>query len=703
MRSVLFFSLPLFVVRLYSLAVTLSSLPSVKAVSVVARGFASDLAVGTIAGLLLCPLMRKRMTYFSLWTIWVLLHALNVEHITVNAANTDLAFFRLGLTREFIMGSVVSLKSLGTFLLCFALSAVSAYGVARLSTSVLQRKFWMPISLILALLILFIPVSVVSPSWVQMNFLEQNAKSLLKKPDPFTARTEIEKPVLDAFFGRDLEGIPVLAYPGKKQNVLLILVEGISYDIVKPGIMDNFSSLYDGNIRYTNFISLQRHTNNGVYAVVCGDYPNFLSKEAKSDIASFFGTRKKCLPEILKQGGYHTVFLQSAPLGFMQKDRFLDKAGFHEVLGYKHFPKKAIIASNPWGVDDQTLYNQALKKIRELEGGNKPWFLTLLTVSTHHPYVVPGKASPSGEEAIAYADSALGYFMNTLRALGIYKNTLIVVTSDEATFGAGEGIHRELSKNHAPLIVMAPQMSDELSEKLVHEDVFTQADLALSLADYLGLDPLDAFGRSIFRRYETTRNVLFGNVFSTRAFSYSADNTLYVCSYSLNCSAFRTQTSSLFSSALEAAEPNPEYMRQLTQALAHNELDSRRLNTSYVFYEKNRDYTGFRILIGDHKLFLDKDDTATWDITIHAQDPIKISVAAYLVQKVGEGGQISPRNLFEQVIEVPAGKNFTFHRDFRAPLDGTWIWTKTFVNTSRNGHYSVKEIAIKRKRSTDIL
>jgi hypothetical protein len=109
------------------------------------------------------------------------------------------------------------------------------------------------------------------------------------------------------------------------------------------------------------------------------------------------------------------------------------------------------------------------------------------------------------------------------------------------------------------------------------------------------------------------------------------------------------------------------------------------------------------LLVGDHKLFLDKDDTATWDITIHAQDPIKISVAAYLVQKVGEGGQISPRNLFEQVIEVPAGKNFTFHRDFRAPLDGTWIWTKTFVNTSRDGHYSVKEIAIKRKRSTDIL
>ena len=50
---------------------------------------------------------------------------------------------------------------------------------------------------------------------------------------------------------------------------------------------------------------------------------------------------RHCLPEVLRVHGYRTVFLQSAPLAFMQKDSFMPAIGFDGLpqLGATYDPK----------------------------------------------------------------------------------------------------------------------------------------------------------------------------------------------------------------------------------------------------------------------------------------------------------------------------------------------------------------------------
>ena len=52
-----------------------------------------------------------------------------------------------------------------------------------------------------------------------------------------------------------------------------------------------------------------------------------------------------------------------------------------------------------WGVDDRAFFAGARRLLEELREEPEPWFLTLLTVGTHHPYVVPPGAggAPSSE------------------------------------------------------------------------------------------------------------------------------------------------------------------------------------------------------------------------------------------------------------------------------------------------------------------
>ena len=139
--------------------------------------------------------------------------------------------------------------------------------------------------------------------------------------------------LLQSLFGRDLSGKAIFSLPVERSNVLIIMLEGISHDVSTTHLMPTFRALHRQYMTYANFVSLQRQTNRGIYAVLCGDYPNFLTREAKSDLVGVFGSQSKCLPERLREHGYRTIFMQGSPLGYMRKDKFAEQSGFDEAVG----------------------------------------------------------------------------------------------------------------------------------------------------------------------------------------------------------------------------------------------------------------------------------------------------------------------------------------------------------------------------------
>jgi PTS system nitrogen regulatory IIA component len=69
------------------------------------------------------------------------------------------------------------------------------------------------------------------------------------------------------------------------------------------------------------------------------------------------GGTRKCLPQILRDSGYQTVYAQSSPMQFMSFDSFMPKAGFAQVYGADYFSRS--YARNAWGIDDRAFFEQS--------------------------------------------------------------------------------------------------------------------------------------------------------------------------------------------------------------------------------------------------------------------------------------------------------------------------------------------------------
>jgi hypothetical protein len=528
------------------------------------------------------------------------------------------------------------------------------------------------------------------PYWFQMNFAEENVKSLLSNQSPYFMDVGIDPEILQKFIRQDVSGKKIIPYPAQRSNVLFIMIEGLGHDSIRSGTMPSLKDLSEKHLFYENFISLQRQTHRGMYSLLCGDLPNFLTREAKPDYVGIYGSPWACLPEILREHGYHTAFMQSADLGYMRKDKLAEEAGFEEITGSNDY--KTYNAKNKWGVDDATLYSHANRRIRELQHDAKPWFMTLLTSGTHHPYLVPDVASPTLEEALQYTDDSFKEFMDNLRSSGFLENTLVFVTSDEPAFNNGEGLLYELSANHAPMTVVLPQ----ISRPMVHDGLFTQADILLSILDYLNIDPGRYPGRSIFRTYDDERNLIFGNVHTSKVYSHSREDKLYVCTIELDCLAYRNRNNQLFDTSYAEADVDAGYLSDLKNMLAYNELNSDKLNSRYIFHESNEHYAGTRYLLGDHTLTATAGDTIRWSLKIKADDPI--SVFLYLLSSTN----IKNFNVISQKIaRVGSGETFTFTHEFNATQDIPLIWTNIIVSSDDNGEYTVERLTIEHLRGTE--
>jgi tetratricopeptide (TPR) repeat protein len=245
----------------------------------------------------------------------------------------------------------------------------------------------------------------------------------------------------------------------------------------------------------------------------------------------------------------------------MMKDQFMQGIGFDKVCGDNCFDKA--FKRSSWGVDDRAFFDKSTEEIKELQKKEKPWFLTLLTVGTHDPYIVPSDfkssyKSGTFENAITYLDDSVARFIKELETKNLLNDTLVIITSDESVglMKSPSDLKRILSQNFGFLTLMLP-----IKKRMEIDENFQLIDVAASTLDYLGLEDRASLvsGRSFFRSYETPRTIYFGNALKRISGAYvpTPDSTgqLYLCRENIEtCKRYATKGDSLFAAEILSVE-----------------------------------------------------------------------------------------------------------------------------------------------------
>jgi hypothetical protein len=525
------------------------------------RGGVSDAGVALAVALCAWGLgRRRRWPAVLLLSLWTLASFAAYEHVRALGAGLQPDYAGYALEPAFVWGSLLSPAH--PLLLVAALISVGAGALAALRRP--PPSAWAAAIGAAALAALLLQV--VWPRHPDvLDWRQEHATASLARRSMASGGPAVEGSATGAEEGAlwraDLAGEPRLPLPGGGRNVLLVVLEGVSGGYLPSvaaahGVESTFGMpaldlLARRHLSAATFLAQQRQTNRGEYALLCGDHPELVSGTARLALLAG-GERRLCLAEALAASGYATVYLQAAPLGFMMKDQAMPAMGFGSVLGDAWF--RRAYARSAWGVDDRAFFEQSLAQVDALRHGGRPWFLTLLTVGTHHPYTLPAAGGePSLAAAMSYLDSAVGEFVGRLEASGVLKDTLVLLTSDEsAGLWWGEDSLRRLSENWGFLVALAPGGAPGTIA-----EPYMQSDVALSVVDYLGLDAraLPFVGRSLFRRYHGSRALVFANTYQRRSSLVTAAGDLVTCEEGTwSCRAQRPPAGRLFAPA-QASRP----------------------------------------------------------------------------------------------------------------------------------------------------
>ncbi len=340
---------------------------------------------------------------------------------------------------------------------------------------------------------------------------------------------------------------------GRAKNVLIVTLEGVhgGYhpDIRKAlGVtedipfMNALAAQTTDAMLVPDFVTHSHQTIRGLYALLCGDISKLDTDMPKAYQVIGHARAERCLPAQLAKAGWSTHYLQGAGLAFMNKDRVMPAIGFQQVHGSEWFTAKDDIPFL-WGASDPAFFKGARKYIRQLQAKRKPWMLTLMTVGTHQPYGVTDEIVEQYPDRLTAANAVLnksvGEFLAAIKADGVLKDTLVIVTSDEshgarqADWISSWGLNIVFAPEQAP--PSSPASNPALNPlPRIKQGTYGLMDMEASVLDYLDLPiPDQVGGRSFFRDYASGRDIASytGSVLRWQ----TADNKRYECTIMEGC------------------------------------------------------------------------------------------------------------------------------------------------------------------------
>ena len=258
----------------------------------------------------------------------------------------------------------------------------------------------------------------------------------------------------------------------KPYNLIIVLEESLGAEFVgKLGglpLTPNLDALANEGLWFDNLYATGTRSVRGIEAVVTGFPPTpaiSVVKQTKSQ-SGFF-----TLASFLKQRGYDTGFLYGGEGHFDNMRSFFMGNGFNYVIDQNDYPDTAFKAT--WGVSDEDLFAMADKKFNSY--GDKPFFGLVFTSSNHSPFEFPdGRIKLYDSEkqtvnnAVKYADYAIGQFIAQAKKSNYWDHTLILVIADHNSRVYGASL-LPVDRFHIPALILGGPVKPDVVKTLASQ------------------------------------------------------------------------------------------------------------------------------------------------------------------------------------------------------------------------------------------
>lgn len=309
--------------------------------------------------------------------------------------------------------------------------------------------------------------------------------------------------------------------PFKPYNVVVIILEsfgksGIGYfnKDLNRGTYKGFTPFLDSllSVSYTtmNGFANGRKSIDALPSILAG----IPAGEVPFVLTPYANNQLKSLPAILAEKGYQTSFFHGAPNGSMGFKAILNLMGVSNYYGKDEYNHNEDF-DGLWGIWDEPFFQFFAKNLDTMR---QPFFSTIFSVSSHHPYKVPEKYKhvfPTGDlpilETMAYTDMALQKFFATAATKPWFNNTLFVISADHATVSNIPQYQTGIGRLGIPIAFYMP---NNLLPAKTDSAIIQQTDImpsVLSLLQYKGR--IVSFGKNIFDSTHTNFSASFMETF----------------------------------------------------------------------------------------------------------------------------------------------------------------------------------------------
>ncbi len=291
----------------------------------------------------------------------------------------------------------------------------------------------------------------------------------------------------------------------KPLNVMFIILESFSKEHIgslnrsfENGCYQGFTPFMDSLIRHGFYFDAYANGKTSIQGIpsILSGIPSLMDESFIQ--SNYAGDKYTSIAGLLRAKGYATAFFHGGTNGTMGFDAYTKMTGFDRYYGRSEYNNEKDY-DGKWGIRDEEFFQFTARVLKDFK---QPFVAAIFSLSSHHPYFVPGKyqnifrkGKLPIQQSIMYTDFSLKQFFYTIKHMPWYKNTLFVITADHTSEGYYPYYRSDVGQYAIPLLFFKPG-SDLRGKSGV---VAQQTDIMPTVLNHLGYEKdFVAFGADLF-------------------------------------------------------------------------------------------------------------------------------------------------------------------------------------------------------------